>query len=65
MGSDRSDAHWSGILSVDLPGRDPHVIKKVCLRRQVVVNTRDGRLRISPHVYSSEEDVNQLIEAIR
>lgn len=62
--SERSGGHWSGILAVDIPGRSPSGVKKDCLRRQVIVNARDGHVRISPHVYTSADDVERLIEAL-
>src|SRR5690606_28677721 len=62
--SERADARWSGILAVDVPGRNPLEIKKDCLRQQVVVNARNGHVRISPHVYTTSDDVERLIASL-
>jgi selenocysteine lyase/cysteine desulfurase len=64
--SPRSDPkHNSGIVTFELPGCDPLAVRKHGYTRKVALAQRAGKLRISPHAYIDEEDINQLIETLR
>jgi cysteine desulfurase / selenocysteine lyase len=57
--------HNSGIVRFHLPDQDSQQLRKKCLDQHVVVSYRGGTLRISPHAYNNEDDVERLIAALQ
>lgn len=64
IASDRRPAHASAIVSFAWRGESPMAVRKRCLAADVVVNCRGGRIRVSPHAYNDEPDLNRLLEAL-
>lgn len=54
-----------GIVACRIPGIDPAHARRECLKHQVVLNARGGKIRLSPHAYMNDEDLERLIFAFR
>ncbi len=55
----------SGILTFSIPGVDH---KEICRRlheKKVVLSPRGGGIRVSPHFYNTEEDIDSFLDLLR
>jgi selenocysteine lyase/cysteine desulfurase len=57
-------ADWSAIVPLKREGVDPEQAVKELRRRGIVASCRRGRLRLSPHVYNDQEDLDRLRTAL-
>lgn len=62
---DRSPHYDSQIVTARFSGRDAPVIARELQGRKVLVAARHGNLRVSPHFYNDEADLERLAEALR
>lgn len=62
--SDRSPSGRSAILSVTVPGVDPVAASRMLEAEGVVVSARGGGLRISPHGYTTDAEIDTLLAAV-
>jgi selenocysteine lyase/cysteine desulfurase len=60
----REGDHRSGIVLFEVPGHDPLAVLARLAHEGVVLRCRGGKLRLSPHAYVDESDVDRLIAAI-
>ena len=58
-GSDRPEDR-SGIVALERDGVAPDEVARSLRRRGVAVASRRGRLRVSPHVYNNDDDLDLL-----
>jgi cysteine desulfurase / selenocysteine lyase len=61
---DRTPERTSGIVSFDLPGKNPNAVRKKLADLGVALSCRNGKLRISPHAYNDDDDIGRLVAAI-
>ncbi len=61
----REPAHASGIVSFTIPGSDLAEVKREAPEHGLVLSFRGGRLRASPHAYTSSDDIERLATFIR
>ncbi len=54
----------SGIVTFEFPGHDSFALKRHCATKQVSLSQRSDKLRISPHAYADDSDINRLIDAL-
>ena len=55
----------SGIVLFAWPGRDPQSVRRQLLDRKVLVSCRAGKLRISPHAYCNESEIDRLVDELQ
>ncbi|MHA1419637.1 MAG: aminotransferase class V-fold PLP-dependent enzyme [Candidatus Heimdallarchaeaceae archaeon] len=59
----RNEENRSGIVNVRIPN-NVEIVKKL-KEKNVIVSSRYGGVRISPHFYNSKEDIDKLIELMK
>jgi selenocysteine lyase/cysteine desulfurase len=63
IGADAPD-QGSQIVTARLPGRDVADVVRSLKEHNILVAARHGRLRLSPHFYNTEDDVERLYAAL-
>jgi selenocysteine lyase/cysteine desulfurase len=61
----RLGPHRSGIVTFDLPGHDPNVVRRRLEAARIIVRCRAGGVRISPHGYATPDEIDRLIDELR
>jgi selenocysteine lyase/cysteine desulfurase len=64
LGADAPD-NGSQIVAAKFPGTDPSRLAQELKERRVLVAARHGYLRVSPHFYNNEEDLERLETELR
>jgi selenocysteine lyase/cysteine desulfurase len=63
--SDYLPHHDSAVVCASFEGRDPSAIAHALQSQRVIVAARKGNLRVSPHFYNNEEDLDRLSAALK
>jgi selenocysteine lyase/cysteine desulfurase len=63
--SSRRPGDRSAIVSLLVPGADLRGLVRRCREAGVVVNRRAGRLRVSPHCYNTEAEIDRLVQVLQ
>jgi selenocysteine lyase/cysteine desulfurase len=61
---DTSPHYDSQIVTARFPGREAPAMARALQARKVLVVARHGNLRVSPHFYNNEADLERLAEAL-
>jgi selenocysteine lyase/cysteine desulfurase len=61
----KADETGSQIVAVQFPGADPSGLAQKLKARRVLVAARHGFLRISPHFYNNEDDLERMEQELR
>ncbi len=60
----RPKDHRSGIITFRLPRSDPQTLRQACQRAKIAVSCRGGGLRLSPHAYNNEDEIDHLVKTV-
>jgi selenocysteine lyase/cysteine desulfurase len=63
--SPRSDHRWSGIVSFVSTVHDhKKIVQTLKQEHRTEIALREGRLRVSPHFYNTEAQIDRLVERL-
>lgn len=62
--SNRFPSYQTGIVVCEKPGVNPDVVMSHLKKNQIVAAKRLGRVRFSPHVYNSMEQIDEVIRVL-
>ena len=64
LGAAGEERFHSQIVAAQFPGRDVRTVAKELAAQRILVAARHGRLRVSPHFYNNEKDIDRLDAAL-
>jgi selenocysteine lyase/cysteine desulfurase len=63
--SERGPEISSGIVLLEVPGKEPVEVRKALLENKVITSCRGGHVRAAAHGYNNENDIDRLVETIK
>ena len=60
----RSPGEKSGIVTFTRKGWDLGSMEKLLIDRRIIATTRNGCVRLSPHFYNSDEEIDEVLSAL-
>jgi cysteine desulfurase/selenocysteine lyase len=63
--SSRLEGEKSGIVSLIHPSLSSLEVMKRCRQLGIIVNSRADRVRVSPHAYNTEDEIDRFLDAAR
>jgi cysteine desulfurase / selenocysteine lyase len=64
VASSTTRAEMSGIVSVEIPGGDAAGTAAALAGRKISCAVRDGRVRVSSHIFNNHDDIAALVDAL-
>ena len=62
---ERDANHKSGIVTFDVPSARPDVVRTACSENHVIVSCRGGGVRVAPHAYNNDQDIDRLVQVLK
>lgn len=62
--SPRGEKEWSGIVALDPPNETPQSVVNRLLERQIFGAEREGFLRLTPHFYQTEAEMQRVVDTL-
>ncbi|MDP9110735.1 MAG: aminotransferase class V-fold PLP-dependent enzyme [Candidatus Eremiobacteraeota bacterium] len=63
--SHRGDRTSSGIVTFTLPGKEPVAVGKTLQKQGIITTYRSNGIRVSPHGYNTDSEIDALLEVVR
>jgi cysteine desulfurase / selenocysteine lyase len=64
VASSTRPGEMSGIVSVEIPGGDAAGVAAALAEQKISCAVRDGRIRVSSHIFNNEEEIDRLAAAL-
>ena len=64
IASERNPATSSGIVTFNIPQRDPIELGRILQKEKIITTYRANGIRVSPHGYNTEREIGDLLTAV-